>query len=361
MSSNEDTARPRRALLLLWIIVTAAGLAGWLIAFTISDAARVWRALLVNFLFFTSLSAGLLMLSPTIVLARGNWAGRLEGMTLAGLAFALPSVLVLAALWAGGPTWVPWVGNPDVGWKAWLTWPSVFARDMGTLIIFWLVASIYVHQRRDRRPTKLAAWLVFAYIVVFSLLGFDLVLSLALKWTSALFGWYFLITAMYIAACAWALAAAWKGAEKERLHDVAKLVYVFSLITTYFMFCQLLTIWYENLPDEASYLVPRMNFGPWRWVSIALIVVVYLGPLVVLMPVWAKQTRWWLGAVAAVLLAGLWVQTWWLVEPTFYPHELPFGLAEGAGIVFLGGVLAAAFTLYAPALPRELPQESHVL
>jgi len=159
MSSNEDTARPRRALLLLWIIVTAAGLAGWLIAFTISDAARVWRALLVNFLFFTSLSAGLLMLSPTIVLARGNWAGRLEGMTLAGLAFALPSVLVLAALWAGGPTWVPWVGNPDGGWKAWLTWPSVFARDMGTLIIFWLVASIYVHQRRDRRPTKLAAWL----------------------------------------------------------------------------------------------------------------------------------------------------------------------------------------------------------
>jgi hypothetical protein len=361
MSSNEDKPRPRRGFFILWVVVAAAGLAGWLLAFTISDTARVWRALLVNFLYFTNLSAGLVMWSPTLVLTRGNWAGRLERVPLAGMAFALPSIAVLAALWAGGPAWAPWVGNADIPWKTWLTWPAVFARDMGMLLIFWLVASIYVHRRRDSRPTKMAAWLVLTYIVVFSLLAFDLVLALALRWTSALFGWYFIAAGMYAAACSWALAAAWQGVDRDRLQDLAKLVFVFSLITTYFMFCQLLTMWYENLPSDTVYAVPRMNFGPWRWVSWALIVSIYLGPLVLLLPVWAKRTRWWLGTLTAVLLGGLWVQTWWLVEPTFSAFELPFGLAEGAGIVFLGGVLAAAFTLYAPALPEELPKETVVL
>jgi hypothetical protein len=357
VSSNEDTAR-RWGVFVVSVVAAAAGLAGWLAAFTISDAARVWRALLVNFLFFTSLSAGLVMWSPTLVLTRGNWAGRLERMPLAGLAFALPSVAVLAALWAGGPAWAPWVGNVDVPWKTWLTWPAVFARDTGMLVVFWIVAAVYVRRRREGRPTKLAAWLVFTYIVVFSLLAFDLVLALALRWTSAVFGWYFIATGMYMAVCSWALAAAWQGVDRDRLHDVARLVFLFSLIATYFMFCQLLTMWYGNLPSDTVYAVPRMNYGPWRWVSWALIVLVYLGPLVLLLPVRAKTTRWWLGGVAGLLLAGLWVQTWWLVEPTFYPHKLSFGLAEGAGIVLLGGALGAALALYAPALPEELPRES---
>lgn len=358
MWSNEIASRVRgRPLLVLWLALAVVGLVGWLVSFGISDAARVWRALLVSFLFFTSLAAGLVMWSPALVLTRGNWAGGLERVPLSGLAFAVPSVVTLAALWAGGPSWAPWIGNPDVGWKAWLTWPAVFARDTGTLIVFWLVAAWYARRRRVSRPSVAAAWLVFAYIVVFSLLGFDLVLSLALKWTSTLFGWYFLITAMYIAACAWALAAVWTGAEPQRLHEIGKLIYTFCAITTYFMFCQFLTIWYENLPDEASYLVPRMNFAPWRWVSIALVVVVYLGPLVLLLPVWAKRTRWWLGSVAALLLAGLWVQTWWLVEPTFYPHELPLGLAEISAILLLGGILGGTIYWYAPTLPEELPGE----
>jgi hypothetical protein len=356
MSWNEGRLRPG-GWLALWLLVAAAGLIGWLLAFTISDPPRVWRALLVNFLFFTSLAAGLVMWSPTIVLARGNWAGRLENVPLSGVAFAIPSIVALAVLWAGAPTWAPWVDHPDVPWKAWLTWPAVFARDMGMLIVFWMVAAWYVRRRRTGRPQKAAAWLVFVYIGAFSLLGFDLVLSLALKWTSALFGWYFVVTAMYIAACAWALAAAWRGVDGDRLQDVAKLILVFSLITTYFMFCQLLTIWYGNLPDETSFLVLRMNFPPWRWVSLALIVLVYFGPLVLLLPARAKRSRWWLGSVALLLLAGLWVERWWLVEPTF-GLDMEFGVAEVSGLLLLGGVLGATMTLYQPYLPEELPRET---
>jgi hypothetical protein len=358
MSSPEGPSSARSwGILVLWLVVAAVGLIGWLVAFTISDAARVWRALLVSFLFFTSLAAGLVMWSPTLVLTRGNWADRLERTPLAGMGFAIPSVVALAVLWAGGPTWAPWVNNADVPWKAWLTWPTVFARDTGMLIVFWVVAALYVRRRRQGRPTKMAAWLVLTYIFVFSLLAFDLVLALALRWTSAVFGWYFIAAGMYMAACSWALAAAWRGVDRDRLQDVARLVFVFSLITTYFMFCQLITMWYGNLPSDTVFAVPRMNFEPWRWVSLSLMVVVYLGPLVLLLPVRAKRSRGWLGVLTALLLVGLWVQTWWLVEPTFelYPH---FGLAEVAGVLLLGGVLGATMMLYQPYLPEDLPKET---
>lgn len=358
MSSSEPASRStrrtdRRGLLVL----TGIGLVGWLLAFTFTDTARVWRALLINFLFFTGLSAGLVMWSAAIVLARARWAGRLENIALSGVAFALPSLVTLGVLWAGSVSWAPWVGKADVPWKAWLSSPWVLGRDAAALLIFWLLAVWYVRRRRTRRPKVTAAFLVLVYIIVFSLLGFDLVMGLALKWVSALFGGYFVVSCLYIAACAWALGAAWTKANSDRLHDLGKLILTLCLITTYFMYAQLVTIWYENLPNEASFLVPRMNVSPGKWISWVLLATIYLGPIVLLLPVWVKRTRWALAAVALLVLAGMWMETWWLIQPTF-GRRLHFGVAEASSLVLMGSVLGVAVSLYGRNEPADLPGET---
>ena len=78
-------------------------------------------------------------------------------------------------------------------------------------------------------------------------------------WYSLLFGGYFFISGMYIAVAAWVAPSATVDdrSTPDHLHDLGKLVVAFSLLTTYMMYSQLLPIWYENLPEEIRFLVPR--------------------------------------------------------------------------------------------------------
>ncbi len=64
----------------LWAALAIAGLAGWVISIAVmhADAPRVWRALLISFLFFAPLSAGMVVWSAVVVASRGRWAGSLE-------------------------------------------------------------------------------------------------------------------------------------------------------------------------------------------------------------------------------------------------------------------------------------------
>ena len=158
-------------------------------------------------------------------------------------------------------------------------------------------------------------------------------------WFSTLFGGYFFISGMYAAVTCWALLSVLHPARTpDRLHDLGKLVVAFSLMTTYLAYSQLLPIWYENLPQEVRFPLPRMRFGGWQLVSIGLLATVYLGPLVVLLTRWAKRTPRFLGAVTMLLLLGMWLERWWLVEPTFEPAAR-LGVPELAmGAAFLGAL-----------------------
>jgi len=117
------------------------------------------------------------------------------------------------------------------------------------------------------------------------------------------------------------------GTGREQLGDLSKLILTFSLLTAYMMFSQLLVMWYENLPADARFIVPRLRFEEYGGVSLALLSIVYLGPLVLLLWRRAKRNRLWLGGVSGLLLGGLWLERWWLVTPTV-KGPVAFGLTE---------------------------------
>ncbi|MBE3070608.1 MAG: hypothetical protein IMZ66_10285, partial [Planctomycetes bacterium] len=282
------------------------------------DPPRAWRALLINFIYFTPLAAGMVTWPAVLTLARGTWFAPVERPALAAVAFAPVSLAALAALWFGRTHWAAWMHETDLHNAAWLNETFLFARDAAALVVLWAVAVWFVRGRRRGRPKAPAAWLVLAYAVVFTLLAFDLVMALDPHWFSALFGGYFFISGMYTAVAAWTLSALLSrpAPERGRRHDLGRLLVAFSLLTMYMMFSQLIVIWYGNLPDEVRFVIPRLNLLPWRWVSAALLGVIYLGPLVFLLPARAKQSPAYLGAAASVVLVGMWVERWWLVTPT---------------------------------------------
>jgi len=327
-----------------WIVLVVVGLGGWFYFIGTDQARRAWWAFLVNFLFFTPLAAGLVTWGAVVRACHGTWMGQLEGQTAAGLAFGAPSVVALGALWAGSPIWAPWHGKAVIQ-GFWLNNTFIFARDLSLLALFWAVAGVYVARRRSGRGQTLKGVFIVLYAIVFSRIGFDLVMALDNRWYSTLFGGYFLVSGMYIAVTAWAFMAAWRpGTGKEQLRDLGTMVLAFSLLTTYMMYSQLLPIWYESLPKEVRFVIPRRNFFPWAWISIGLIALVYLGPLILLLTRWAKRTPWVLGSVCAFLLAGLWVERWWLVAPRFFPAPR-FGLVEASITAAFLGVTAFALEL----------------
>jgi len=87
-------------------------------------------------------------------------------------------------------------------------------------------------------------------------------------------------------------------------------------------------------------------------VSLALLATCYFGPLVLLLTVWAKRSRPMLGAVAALVLAGMWVERWWLVTPTL-SDRVTLGLTE----LSITAASLAALVLCAGAFSRRMPPE----
>jgi hypothetical protein len=320
--------------LLMWV-----GVALW------GDTRRAWAVLLVDFLFLSSLAAGLVVWPAIVVVSRGRWMGSTGRTALAGVVLLPVCVVILLVLAAGGTAWAPWLKH-DAENNLWLRPSFLFTRDVVALVVFsglafWFVAAM----KRADPPRRLAAWLIFAYSLVFSLLGFDLAMALDPHWCSALFGVYFFISGLYVAVAAWAVltVVAHPGATPDQLDDQARLIMTFSLLTTYMMYSQLFPIWYENLPHETRFLVPRMNpVADWPAISAILLATIYLGPLVLFLPRRARRTSAYVGGVAALVLAGMWIERWWLVMPSL-GKPLEFGLSEIAGILALlaGGLLFA--------------------
>jgi hypothetical protein len=113
--------------------------------------------------------------------------------------------------------------------------------------------------------------LLILYVVVLSLLGYDLVMTLDPTWFSGLFGGYILVTALYSGFAFLVVLIgylslgrpAWVMPPKE-VQDLAKLVFATSILWMYFFWSQYLVIWYGNVPVETRYVISRFFADPYR-------------------------------------------------------------------------------------------------
>lgn len=341
-----------------WSVLLAAGLLAWLLhLLSGNDAARAWRALLINFIYVTPLAAGLVTWSAIVVAANGRWAGQAERFCWTGIGFFVPSLLILFGLWLGSSAWAPWY-NKALHQGVWLNNTFLFLRVLGSLLVFWAAAAWFLLSRlKGKKQAAIpAALLIVVYSVVFTLFSFDLVMALTPEWHSGIFGAYFFISSLYLAIVFWTLLVVVQpDSSVEVRHDLGKLILAFAILTTSLLYMQLLTIWYENFPDETSYLIQRMHRNDWAIVSSIIVFVIYLGPLVMLLTEWSKKNRFFLGAVSVLLLIGLWFERWWMVAPTF-SREVQFGwveLAAAAAVLGLFGVSTTWSQKFLPPMSVE--------
>src|SRR2546430_10941781 len=143
---------------------------------------------------------------------------------------------------------------------------------------------------------RAAAVLVVAYAFGYSLLAFDLIMSLAQKWVSNLFGAFYFMGSFLAALMLLAVLGIWlrraMGLDgiytSRQQHDLGKLCFGFTVFWAYLMWSQFLVIWYGNLPEETYFIFYRL-YGAWRPVGTAVFLLVFLIPFVGLLGVKPKK------------------------------------------------------------------------
>ncbi len=373
------------------------------------DPGRAWRMFLVNFLFFTGVAQGAVIFAATQKIAKADWSGPIIRFAEAAVAFLPVAFVCFLVLFLGRHFLFPWIAEPTPARGQWLTVGWVFWRDLVALVAVFGLTFVFVYHdlkpdvaelrdhvsgwRRqlydrivgdyqgtpeelavyERRLTWLAPLLCLAYAWGFTLIGFDLIMSLAPYWVSTLFGAFFFMGAFLTGLTMLGLMMVyWRGRlganhliSRQQFHDLGKLVFGFSVFWAYLMFSQLLVIWYGNLEVETSFVFWRL-WGEWRPISVLVGLMVFFIPFWGLIWVKAKITPATFTLFVLISFAGVWLERYLLVQPSLVEHGPTFGLTEvGVTVGFLGlflfayGLFARTFPMVSPRLTAKAQQGHH--
>jgi hypothetical protein len=381
LAQRARQAPVRRVALLGAVLVVAGGLV--LAAGLLGDHPdRTWWAYHANFVFWAGLAQGMVVFAATQKLAKGHWSGVLIRFAEAGAAFTVVSIVLFLGLFIGRDHIFTWLHEPRPDIGGWLTTKWFFGRNGAILVVLaWLtwrfvgrdlapdvreLATGEVVDRKEDadRITRDAAILVLAYAFGYSLLGYDLVMSLAHKWVSNLYGAFYFMGSFL--AGLMALAVFGVGLRRamglgdvfssKQQHDLAKLCFGFTVFWAYLMWSQFLVIWYGNLPEETYFIFYRL-YGAWRPVGIAVFFLVFLIPFVGLLGVKPKKYSPTLVAFALVSLAGIWLERYLEVVPSVNHGAGPaIGVPEIGTGLFFGGLFLLAWAWFAGRYPMLSPR-----
>jgi hypothetical protein len=313
----------------------------------VSTWSRFLHAYVVGWAFVASVPIGMLWLVLLHFLVRGRWATAVrricEAMTgsftlvwIAGLVFVLPVLFGYEDLyyWAN-PAAHDAVLNPTLAHK--LGWLSPVAFSIRYVIygaLYIGISSYFAKKSREQdesgdpkitdhlRVVSGPGMIIYAFVTC--LVGFDVLMSLAPKWYSTIYGVGFWGSACVGAFATLALVVLWiqrsgrlvHSITEEHYHDIGKWLFSFTFFWAYTAFSQFMLQWYGNMPEETVWYKYRM-FGDWQWVSIAILVGYWAFPFVFLLSRWTKRIVPALVFFAVWQLVFHWLDLYWNVMPNF--------------------------------------------
>lgn len=390
-------------------------------------ANRTYRVFLHNWLLWAVLSNGALVLSAGMRLTNANWQGPIQRVADSMGAYLPASLLLFSVIYFGRHHLFEWVEHPIHGKEFWFEPSFTFTRDVIALLWITFVSIFYqylsirpmlgraretatglrgaIYQRwtagwrgeerereiATRRARKLAAVLALSYAICYSLIGIDMIMSLAAEWVSTMFPAYYAwggflsaISMTTVICLVMRNSSALSGQiTTSRIHDLGKMVFAFSIFWMYLFWSQYFVIWYANIPEETGFIVNRLGSEflqdtwyfagyftrlaePYVHVTLAAWFLIWVIPFWVLLGAQPKKTPAILGTVAVGSLLGFYLERYILVTPSLIPAKAvlagaavtPFGAVElgiAAGFV---GLFFICFLGFAKVFPGTLSTRS---
>jgi hypothetical protein len=365
------------------------GVIGFTLGMITNESQRTFQAYLINFVFWTGISQGAVLLSVVLRLTNAKWGRPIMRLAESAVAFLPISLLLFVVVIVGSNQLYKWISEP-IGYKAaWLNAPFFFSRVGFYLAIMTAMSFVYVRtsirtdvgmlyegksipdrfkkmlsnwkgadveiKSANEHQSKMAVALAVSYAVCYSLLAIDLVMSLDPHWTSTLFGAYNFIGCFYAGIALTIVMASFfidlpegKIVGHKQFHDLGKLLFGFAIVNGDFFYSQFLVIWYGNLPEETHYIIERTQHQPWATLAYLVLVLAFVGPFIILInkkiKTMPKIVRW----VALSILLGIWLERTLLIAPSVVGgHSFPISWLEISTTVgFLGLFLLAIQTFW---------------
>jgi hypothetical protein len=298
-----------------------------------AQPARAWPAFLQAVLMLAGFGlAGALFLAIHHVV-RARWSAPVVPAA-AALTTVLPVAGVLVLLLGPGASALyPWAdpglvaGDPVLHGRAgWMTTPLVLGRSAAAFALWIALSALLVRRARGGGGSPAAGALflvVFAF--TFSLVSFDLAMSLERWWFSTMFAvgqfsgvWLSGLAALTVVVVLARRRGRAPGVDEDVLHDLGRLLFAFSLFWAYIWFSQWMLIWYTNNPEETSYYASRHGHG-WAALSAANVLLNWVLPFLLLMPRAAKRRENALLLASTGILVGRWLDLYLAVFPARQP------------------------------------------
>jgi hypothetical protein len=380
------------------LVLAGLGLLVFIIGLFV-DPDRVWRALLVNWLYFTSISSAGVMFVAVQRITTARWSRPIIRFLEGYVAF-LPVAFVLLLILLVGRHHIFWWSNnvseiPEK--RVWLNPPFFFARVILVDLIITLLSIWYIYtsvrldvgilpesgakwarglrermrrgykdERRELHSThslqgRLAVFLGFAFAFGWILLSWDLSMSLDPHFQSTMYGWWFFMGAWVAALASWTLIVmAWRRylerydlIQDKHFHDLGKLCFAFTAFWGYLTFGQYLVIWYGNLGEETHWMRLRLIEG-WRLPTLITVGLMFVLPFFGLLSRAAKVFLPTMILFAASTVLGLWMHRYLEVYPSIYGvvDNIPFGIWELGVIAGALGIWGFCYLSFMDAFPR---------
>jgi hypothetical protein len=377
----------------LFIALVAIGVVAFVYGLNSRHPERAWQAYLINFLLWSAMAQGAVLFSAVMHMTKARWSGPLSGLSESFAAFFPISFLLFLVLFLGKAHIFPWLHEDLHGKEVWLNIPFLFWRDFVGLLILYVLGFGYLYntlqlkfdpnqpskgvrkfiyngwqqnssnpERVKKRMTMWGGFYIFAFTVVLSLIGYDLIMSMDPHWISTLFGAYNFVKAFYVGLGALIILACVlnlkhgeaSGITSSHLHDVGKLFFAFCLLWADFFYVQLMVIYYGNIPEETYYVIARTMLAPWNRLAWIIFIGCFIGPFVILLNKKIKTKPILMAILCSVVIIGIWLEHLLLLGPALNhgAQSIPLGLSDG--LISLGflGLMAIAVTYFLRVFPE---------
>jgi hypothetical protein len=357
---------------LVFLALTVAG-------YFVSGAQQFLRSYLIGAYFWLGAGMGCLVLLMIQHVSGGAWGVMIRRPLEAGTKTLYAMWLALLPLLIFAPKLYLWADPAHAGdkivqakalylnipflWVRWLIYGVVWL-GLTTLLNKW---SRLEDETRSTeysiKMEKLSGPGIVAYFFTVTFASIDFLMSLDPTWASTVYG--FLIAAgqglsgLCIVVATLALLVKYAPIDhaltKRHLHDLGKLMLAIVMLWAYLGFSQLLIIYSGNLPAEITWYVRRLN-GGWEWVGLALLLLHFTLPFLLLLSQPLKRNPKTIASLAIFIILIRIVDVFWLVEPNFQPADpartsFTVSWLDFAAPLGFGGLWLAIFFRMLPEQP----------
>jgi hypothetical protein len=338
-------------------IAAAISFAGIIATILISGWERFWINWILWFLFLLTIGLGCLFIVALEHIVGAKWSiplrripERLSGLILLTGPISLIALFSLHYLY-------PWthlesLKDPIIAGKAvWLNVPFFVLR---VVVCFglWIIAyrifvSGSIRQDRDQDPRfnlrarRFAPLFMAIFGITITIVAFDWISSLEPEWYSDVFGVY-----LFAGTFLGGLAATTLGllylkslgrlteVGPDHMYNLGGFLFAFTVFWSYIGFAQYMLMWYANIPEEVFWYKERLQ-GGWGAILLALAILHFFIPFLILIPRSAKSDTRFLFWTASLMLVSHWLDLYWMVFPALRRGAI-FGWPEFSfGILFL--------------------------